>query len=255
MLGFGLLSGLPPSVGQPLIRSAVGVHRWCGAHLAALRIARAAVRSGAPHAAPFIDADHERVAMAPRGRMQNPDLIDLGIDGYLWPEEAAKLYELAYRCTGNVLEIGTYRGLSAYILSTALSNRGAGELHTCDIDAASAAFACRTLRWHKGRSRIRFHVDDACAFLDRQIAGGEQYGFIFVDHDHRYEPTRATAERVPQLLAPGGTVMFHDYRDKDAASPSHPDKVRPAVDDTVMADSRFAFCGVTGSSALFRRIA
>ena len=251
---FGVLSRLPASIGQPLISAAVGTHRWCGAHLAAMRIARANRLTSATHSPPFVDGDHQRIATARRGRMRRSDLINLGVDGYLWPVEAAKLYELAYGCTGDVLEIGTYRGLSAYVLSTALTNRGSGELHTCDIDKSSSVFARRALRWHRGRHCIRFHVDDACAFLDRQVQRRQQYGFIFVDHDHRYEPTRAVAERVPQLLALGGSVMFHDYRDLDAVNPAHPDKVGPAVDHTIMADARFTFCGVTGSSGVFRRV-
>src|SRR5215218_9640626 len=163
---FGLLSRLPVSIGQPLIGAVVGARQWSDAQLAALRLGRASRRSGKPHAPPFIDGDHARIARAPRGRMGNSGLVDLGIDGFLWPEEAAKLYELAHGCAGDVLEIGTYRGLSAYVMSTALANRGSGELHTCDIDAKSSAFARRVLRWHRGRDRIRFHVDDACAFLD-----------------------------------------------------------------------------------------
>ena len=67
-----------------------------------------------------IDADHHRIVTAPRSKQ---GLINLGIDGYLWPEEAAKLYELAYTAPGDVLELGTYRGLSVIEWRTNRLNR------------------------------------------------------------------------------------------------------------------------------------
>lgn len=184
---------------------------------------------------------------APRGRMGIPGLIDLGIDGYLWPEEAAKLYELTYRTPGDVLELGTYCGLSAYIISTALAHRGHGVLHTCDIDPLFSQRARRTLSLHIGRRCIRFHVDEATRFLDREIAHGRKYGFAFIDHWHGYDATVEAIERIPRLLNPGGYVMFHDYNDPPSDDPAN--QVRQAVDNTIARDARFWLCGVAMMSA------
>jgi predicted O-methyltransferase YrrM len=208
------------------------------AHTAAIRIAR---------------TDRASINDAPRGRMGVPGLIDLGLDGFLWPEEAGALYDLALRAPGDILELGTYHGLSSLIMSTALSDRGHGEIHTCDLSREFSLFARRALRWHKGRRRIRFHVDDGTRFLDRNISAGRTFGLIFVDHNHEYEPTREAAVRIPALLRVGGLAVFHDYADPANLITVHPDKVRPAVDETLGADGRFALDRIVGSAAVFRR--
>ena len=78
---------------------------------------------------------HSALASAPCGRMGAPSCIDIGIDGYLDRLEAMKLYELAYYCNGDILELGTFRGLSSSIFARALEDRGArGCIDTCDID-------------------------------------------------------------------------------------------------------------------------
>ena len=66
-------------------------------------------------------------------------LIDIGVDGYLWKPEAMTLYEIAYFTRGDVLELGTFRGLSTSIIAHALHDPGSGTLITCDLDPASTA--------------------------------------------------------------------------------------------------------------------
>ncbi len=83
--------------------------------------------------------NRRRIFEAPSGRMGIPGLIDLGLDGFLWPQEARMLYETARNGRGNILELGTFRGLSSLIMSTAVADRGGGEIHTCDIDAATSS--------------------------------------------------------------------------------------------------------------------
>src|SRR5678815_268307 len=69
-----------------------------------------------------IDRSHARLLDAPL--VPGTVKIDLPIKGSLRREDAAKLYELAFFARGNVLDIGTNRGLSASILSDALVNSG-----------------------------------------------------------------------------------------------------------------------------------
>jgi hypothetical protein len=54
-----------------------------------------------------IDDVHRALAAAP---VKGP-LIDLGIPGWLRVEDSLKLYELAYFCAGDILELGTHQGL------------------------------------------------------------------------------------------------------------------------------------------------
>jgi predicted O-methyltransferase YrrM len=178
--------------------------------------------------------------------------IDIGLDGYLARAEAMKLYELAYFGSGDVLELGTYMGLSASIVGNALRNRGDGELHTCDISTVYSRTAQQCLKWHPARPFIHFHTGDAPTFLDRMIAQQRTFGLIFVDHWHSYEQTHEVAIRLPRLVRPGGFAMFHDYNDPSARDPAHPHKVFQAVRDGLDQDM-FQSCCVAASSAVFQR--
>jgi predicted O-methyltransferase YrrM len=48
------------------------------------------------------------------------------VPGWLRPEDALKLYELAYYATGPILEIGTYRGKSGTLMAIAARARRPG---------------------------------------------------------------------------------------------------------------------------------
>lgn len=199
-----------------------------------------------------IDGFHARLASAPLGRKGVNFGIDIGLDGYLARAEAMKLYELAYFGSGDVLELGTYMGLSASIVGTALRNRGDGELHTCDISTVYSRTAQQCLKWHPARPFVHFHTGDAPAFLDRMIAQQRTFGLVFVDHWHSYEHTYEAAIRLPRLVPPGGFAMFHDYNDPSARDPSHPHKVFQAVRDGLDKDMFQPRC-VVASSAVFQR--
>ena len=199
-----------------------------------------------------IDGFHARLATAPLGRKGVNFGIDIGLDGYLARAEAMKLYELVYFGSGDVLELGTYMGLSASIIGNALRNRGNGELHTCDISTVYSRTAQQCLKWHPARPFIHFHTGDAPAFLDRMIAQRRTFGLVFVDHWHSYEQTHEVAIRLPRLVRPGGFAMFHDYNDPSARDPAHPHKVFQAVHDGLDKDM-FQPCCVVASSAVFQR--
>lgn len=195
---------------------------------------------------------HSQLAAAPLGRMGVPFCIDLGVDGFLARDEAMKLYELAFFAQGDVLELGTFKGLSTSIIARALNDRQGGALVTCDIDPDFSAAASQHVRSAPGGDRVSFLVGDAPQLIDGLIADGRKFGFVFVDHWHGYEATHAAAVRLQHVLAPGGFVLFHDYNDPDTLNPDHHHKVYQAVRDTITNDPAFRFCCVTASSAAFR---
>lgn len=200
-----------------------------------------------------INAKHRRIAEAPGGRLGLAYLIDLGIDGFLLRADAPKLYELAYFVPGDVLELGTHKGLSTSILAGALADRGHGRIETVDIDADASAIARANLRARPGAERVTFTLADAADRMDQLIAAGASFGFVFVDHWHGYDATLAVVKRAKTLLAPGGFILFHDFLDPGNADPAHPHGVFQAVVDGFGADDRFAFCGNFGCCGLFRR--
>ena len=189
------------------------------------------------------------------GRLGIPTLIDIGIDGFLHKAEALKLYEMAYHGTGDVLELGTHKGLSTSIIARALQDRGSGRLETIDIDEATNPIARQTLAELPCGERVNFILADAAVGMDELTRKGAQFDFIFVDHWHGYGATFLAAKRMPSLLSVGGYVMFHDFFDPANADPEHVYGVNQAVVDAFGSDKRFMFAGAMGSSALFVRSA
>jgi SAM-dependent methyltransferase len=196
---------------------------------------------------------YRQIMEAPLGRMGVPFLVDLGIDGYLIRADALKVYEMARCCRGDVLELGTHRGLSTSLIARALNDRGEGKLETVDIDARANAIARENVGGVPGSDRVNFTVKDATKRMDELTREGRQFGFIFVDHWHGYDATHEAAERVPALLTPGGFVLFHDFLDRGNADPKHAHGVFQAVIDVYAKDIRMAFLGNYGCCGLFRR--
>jgi predicted O-methyltransferase YrrM len=201
-----------------------------------------------------INAYHCALANAPVGGMGIPFCIDIGLEGYLDRSEAMKLYELSYFAEGDVLELGTFRGLSASIFARSLEDSGSGgRLDTCDINQAWSDLAKQKIASLPGADRVTFHVKDAAVLMDELKAAGRQFGIIFIDHWHGYDTTRVALERTPPILRSGGFVIMHDYNDPHTLMPEHPHKVFQAVHDTIGVDSRFEFICVVASIAVYRK--
>jgi predicted O-methyltransferase YrrM len=89
---------------------------------------------------------------------------------------------MAYFSEGDVLELGTHKGLSTAIIAGALEDSGSGgAVETIDIDAAANVDARKNVSSRRGADRVKFIVKDATKHLDELIAEQRQFGFIFVD--------------------------------------------------------------------------
>jgi cephalosporin hydroxylase len=197
-----------------------------------------------------IDDDHFALLSAPLDPRNN-QMIDVGFDGWLLPSDASKLYEMAYCANGDILELGTYRGLSTSIIVRAMekSNPGA-TLTTIDLDESQVQIAKAAFD-RKGISRehVSFIVDDAIARVERLASEGRKFSFIFVDHSHAYEHMLPTCKALPAIISPGHFVLFHDYN--DVRNTTGEWGVYQAVQETLQAD--FDFYGIYGCTGLFRR--
>lgn len=135
------------------------------------------------------------------------------IEGWLRPEDAAKLYELAWFCGGDIIELGTSRGLSAFIMDKALREAGReGEIHTVDLrqDCCDAA----TKRMRKfGARNVVIECNEGAAFIRKFAAEGRKFSLAFVDHAHTYEPVREACSILHTVLEPGSFAAFHDFCD------------------------------------------
>lgn len=204
---------------------------------------------------PYLNQSHAALADAPVGRMGIESLIDLGVDGFLLPEDALKLYEMAFCSNGDLLEIGTHQGLSTSILAQALHEAaGKPTLETIDIDATAQAKARETLATRAGIERISFILKDATHRVQELVQVGRQFGFVFVDHWHGYQATHDVSSRLGFLLRTGGFALFHDFVNPWNADPDHVYGVYQAVMDTLCSDDRFLFYGNFGCCSLWRKV-
>jgi cephalosporin hydroxylase len=208
---------------------------------------------------PFIDAYHRRLADS---ASNDPAALALftgklwwkeKIRGWLRIEDALKLYELAYFCEADILELGSFHGLSTTILASAVRNAGTGRrVFTVELDPVSCQNTLMTLR----RQRLVGHVTqlctDAVAGIERLAGQGSRMGLVFVDHAHTYEAVTAACRAIPAVTAPRGFVLFHDFNDERNGIGGDDDYgVLAAVTENCV-PSAWEFCGVYGCAALYR---
>jgi len=202
------------------------------------------------YAGDFIDRQHQSFITCP----ERDGMIDIGIDGWLLPDDAMKLYEMAYFSNGNILELGTYRGLGTSIIASAVNAAGSvSKIISVDIDPEHIDHAKISLQGRPGWKQTRLIVDDANAAIAGFSAKNETFGFAFVDHSHRFEDMIPTCQRLRHIVSPSGFALFHDFNDPRNPDPNNDDYgVYQAV--TYGLDQQFwEFWGIYGCAALYRR--
>lgn len=201
----------------------------------------------------FVDDRHKSLVSGKTNA--ETGMIDIGIQGWLLPADAGKLYELATYSVGPILEIGTFKGLSTSILAEAVSNsRRPRRIVTVDLNPSNIADAAIGMgeRKAQGRENVHFYVNEGGAFVRFAAEQKMTFGFAFIDHSHQFDHVLATITGLPKILAPGAFVLFHDYND-----PRNPDEnnksfgVFQAVEQAA-GQSELDFWGIFGCCGLFR---
>lgn len=139
----------------------------------------------------------------------------IGIEGFLHCDELQKLVELA--AGRHVLEVGSYRGLSAWGMGIA------AESVTC-VDTFKAAsdgqrqtedFTTLTAWSHATRryKNVAFHASTSEEAA--RVFRNQTFGMIFLDAMHTYDEVKGDIARWYPLLEGGGIFAFHDYRHGD----------------------------------------
>jgi len=202
----------------------------------------------------YINQSHHRLALS---RMHDhANIINIGIDGWLLLADAMKLYELAYFCSGDIIELGTYKGLSTSIMAEASRDSGREfEIITVDLDTQHSADAKlgMTCRRTPGRENVHFFAYDAIQFVKNTAKAGRLYELAFIDDSHRYEHVYDICVDLHRILVPRAFALFHDYNDPRNA---HPDAADYGVYQAVhagLSKDYFEFWGVYGCCGLFRR--
>jgi predicted O-methyltransferase YrrM len=207
---------------------------------------------------PYIDRWHKRLSrsLAPNGltvQLKTRAIFGAPIEGWLQLADALKLYEMAYFASGDILELGSYKGLSAFIMAKALATaRADGRIYTVDLSPERVADTTRTLR-SAGLSKYAIAgVSDAESAVKSFAAQGHRFAFAFIDHTHAYQPVYDVCVELPSVMAPGGFCLFHDFNDPRNRNPQDQDYgVYQAVHDG-LDSARFEFYGIYGCGALYR---
>lgn len=204
-----------------------------------------------PFEGPYIDSYHRWLDEAPRHEY---GMINIGIEGWLLPPDALKLYEMAY-FSDDILELGTFKGLSTTIACMAIFNSGRKRpLVTVDLDLELSERARQDMerRLVLGRENTSFFVFDAIQFVKNMSQADRRFSFAFVDHSHVYEHVRDCCEILHEVIVPGGFVLFHDFNDPRNADVNNPDYgVYQGVTEGL---KEFAFFGIYGCTSLWRRL-
>lgn len=197
----------------------------------------------------FINEHHRYYAECP---LTNGFLVDLGIPGWLRREDALKLYELAYFSSGDILELGCFKGLSTSILSRAVLDSGDMKgITTVDAGLRYLLVARKNLAMRGLGRPVKMRWDDGANACRKLAARGRRFGFVFVDHSHAYDAVAAVCQWMPELLLPGGFCLFHDFNDERNNDPDEPEYgVSQAVTEHLRPP--FHFYGIFGCTALYR---
>ena len=105
------------------------------------------------------------------------------VPGWMRPEDALKLYELAHFAPGPILEIGAYHGKSAIVLALgARAGRTGATVLSVDVDAHALRAARAQVGRHGVGGSVVFFRGSARALA--RAARGIRPGLVFVDGDH-----------------------------------------------------------------------
>lgn len=138
-------------------------------------------------------------------------------NAHLAIRERVFLYSIVYSLAPRwSLEIGTFKGGSAYIISGALDDLElGGKLITIDPcpEQIETDWNCIS---HNSTSVKGLFPED----VDRAMPpDGELFDFVFVDGDHRYNGVLDDLKALVPILTEGGYVLLHDayHADVDRA--------------------------------------
>lgn len=217
-----------------------------------------AYRSTYDFPGPFINWSHRFFSICPvkEGmliQMRSFPLIGKSIPGWLRREDALKLYELAYFAVGDILELGSYQGLSTCILAQASRESPYRKtVFSVDLDPAAVAMARRHLRLKMLTRGVRLTCGDALELTRQAATTGKTFAFVFVDHSHAYKPVYQVCRELGRVVSPGGFCLFHDFNDaRNRDSENEDYGVYQAVRDG-LSPTEFEFYGIYGCAALYR---
>jgi predicted O-methyltransferase YrrM len=258
--GAGAAGTIPAAPGDSPERGAISSHKDTFTELSELGDRYPGYKPTFRFAGKYIDRDHGQFEDCP---VKDGILVQLKterwsgppIEGWLLREDAMKLYEMAYFASGDILELGSFHGLSTTVLSLANRNSGGRKhVYSVDIDCSCVAAAGKNLRGNGLCENVSLICTDAAGAVNKFAEQGKQFGFAFIDHHHSYKAVYDVCVQLHKVVKKGGFCLFHDYnnpQNRDAADKDY--GVYQAVRDG-LSPAHFEFYGIYGCTALYRAV-
>lgn len=116
------------------------------------------------------------------------------------------LYRMArYLKPGTILEFGTAAGISAMYFS-----KGSPESRMITMEGCMGLASVARKSFRKRKLNIEVEVGDFDAILDGILEKVKQLDMVFIDGNHRKEPTKRYFERCIKLAGENSVFMFDD---------------------------------------------
>lgn len=212
------------------------------------------------HAFPgeFVNASHKAISNCP---LQDGILIQRKnrrwfgevIPGWLRREDALKLYELCYFASGDILELGSYHGLSTSIIARAArDSKRPRHTFTVDISDASIGETKRHLRSLRLDRNVTPLCKDALSAIKEFTSKASRFGFVFIDHAHDFQSVHEVCQELENVVMPGAFCLFHDFNDFRNGDPDCSDYAVYQGVIQGLDQEQFEFWGIYGCTALYR---
>jgi hypothetical protein len=205
----------------------------------------------------YVNKSHEQfVNCEPSGDVLLSLCMDSGpvIQGWLRRADALKLFELAYFSPGDILELGSYQGLSTSVMARACRDAGRGtRIVTVDLDGANVQKTIENLRAARLIECVDVVCGDAVKVIRQLAREGRRFSFVFVDHSHEFQPVYDAVRALLSAVAPRAFVAFHDYNDPRNRDPNDTDYGVFQAVERACSELALEFYGVYGCMALYRQ--
>ena len=114
-----------------------------------------------------------------------------------------------------VMEIGTFRGISAAAISGFLEDSERGTLTSIDINPQThAMWLLRELGFSH---RVRFICGDSRTILPALVNMNERFDLVLIDGNHSYDHAKSDYQHSKTLLKPGGIILYDNAGIPDLA--------------------------------------
>ncbi len=149
-------------------------------------------------------------------------------DGMMPPEQLSEIFRMArnWPVEGDIVELGSWVGLTTCYLATAARVRGRGHVYAVDTfeGTMEGGQTYKSVKAMGGQTYTSFmeqvrkagvtSLVTPLVGLTTEIANqypGRAIRVLLIDADHSYGGVKADFEKWSPLVAPGGLIIFHDY--------------------------------------------